>query len=210
MDGVYVEPPLSARAAGASRLGERHASDRGAAMIVHETLLAGAAIVEGEPLVDERGSWTRTFDAEIFAAHGLDARVAQCSTSFNPRAGTLRGMHYQLAPHGEAKLIRCTRGRIFDVALDLRAGSPTHKRWVSVELGADGTRAFFIPAGCAHGFQTLEDNSEIHYQMSSPFAPAAYSGVRWNDRAFAIEWPDPPGVRRIMSERDRNFEDYHL
>jgi dTDP-4-dehydrorhamnose 3,5-epimerase len=165
-------------------------------------------ILEMEPSLDERGSLARTFDADVFAAHGLDARVAQCSTSFNRRAGTLRGLHYQTAPHGEGKLIRCTRGRTFDVAVDLRAGSPTRKRWVGIELSADGMRSLFVAEGCAHGYQTLEDNSEIHYQMTSAFVPDAYAGVRWNDPAFAIEWPECRGGERIISERDRGFPDY--
>jgi len=177
-------------------------------MVVHPTTLTGVAIIEIAPALDERGSLARTFDAEVFAAHGLDARVAQCSTSSNRRAGTLRGLHYQLGPYGESKLIRCTRGRIFDVAVDLRPDSPTHRRWVSVELSADGRQCLFIGEGCAHGFQTLEDDSEVHYQMNAPFAPEAYRGARWDDPAFAIAWPDPPGGERIMSERDRNFPDY--
>jgi dTDP-4-dehydrorhamnose 3,5-epimerase len=177
-------------------------------MIIRPTELPGVMIVEFEPSIDERGSLARTFDARVFAGHGLDWRVAQCSTSFNARAGTLRGLHYQAAPHGEGKLIRCTKGGIFDVAVDLRVNSPTHKRWVSIEMSADGVHSLFIAEGCAHGFQTLEDNSEVHYQMTSPFALDAYSGARWNDPAFAVQWPDPPGGERIMSERDRNFPDY--
>lgn len=179
-----------------------------ALVIVHPTELPGVMIVEIEPSCDERGSLARTFDADLFAAHGLDSRVAQCSTSFNTRAGTLRGMHYQRAPHGEGKLIRCTRGRIFDVAVDLRADSPTHRRWVSIELSAGGGCSLFVAEGCAHGFQTLEDNSEVHYQMTSAYVPEAYAGVRWNDPAFAIEWPESPGGERILSERDRNHPDY--
>lgn len=179
-----------------------------ALVIVCPTELAGVMIVELEPSLDERGSLARTFDAGLFAAHGLDPRVAQCSTSFNTRAGTLRGMHYQRAPHGEGKLIRCIKGRIFDVAVDLRMDSPTHRRWVSIELSAGGGRSLFIAEGCAHGFQTLEDNSEVHYQMTSAYVPESYAGVRWNDPAFAIEWPEPPGGERILSERDRNHPDY--
>ncbi len=177
-------------------------------MIVHPTRLAGVAVVELEPRVDDRGSFTRTFDADVFVARGLDPRIAQCSTSFNPRAGTLRGLHYQTAPHGEGKLIRCTRGRIFDVAVDLRPRSATHGQWVSVELSADGVRSLFIPPGCAHGFQTLEDRSEVHYQMTVAHVPDASRGVRWNDPAFAIRWPDPPGGERTLSDRDHGFPDY--
>ncbi len=166
------------------------------------------AIVELEPHVDERGSFTRTFDAELFAAHGLEPRVAQCSVSFNRLAGTLRGLHYQTDPHEEDKLVRCTRGRIFDVAVDLRPRSPTHRRWVGVELSADGARCLFIPRGCAHGFQTLENCSEVHYQIAAAHSPEASRGVRWDDPAFAIRWPEPPGGGRTMSQRDRGFPDY--
>jgi dTDP-4-dehydrorhamnose 3,5-epimerase len=177
-------------------------------VIVAPTELAGMAVVELAPLTDERGSFARTFDAELFAAHGLDRRVAQCNTSFNPRAGTLRGLHYQAAPHEEGKLVRCTRGRVFDVAVDLRPDSPTHRRWVGIELDADGVHCVFIPAGCAHGFQTLVDDSEVHYQMTAPYMPDAFRGVRWDDPAFAIPWPEPPGGGRILSERDGAFPDY--
>jgi dTDP-4-dehydrorhamnose 3,5-epimerase len=175
---------------------------------MHPTALPGVAIVEIEPSLDARGSLARTFDAAEFAAHGLDPCVAQCSTSFNTRAGTLRGLHYQESPSREAKLIRCTGGRIFDVAVDLRPDSPTHKRWIGLELSAKGLHTIFIPEGCAHGFQTLEDDSEVHYQMSAAYEPAVYRGVRWNDPAFAIEWPAPPGGVRTMSDRDRDFPDY--
>jgi dTDP-4-dehydrorhamnose 3,5-epimerase len=177
-------------------------------VIVKPTELAGVALVELEPFVDERGSFTRTFDAEIFATHGLDARVVQCNSSFNPRAGTLRGLHYQLAPHAECKYVRCTKGRVFDVALDLRPDSPTHRRWVGVELSEHDRRCVFIPEGCAHGFQTLEDASEVNYQASAAYAPRADRGVRFDDPAFAIRWPDPPAGERILSARDRSFPDY--
>lgn len=178
-------------------------------MIVHHTELSGVAVVELQPSVDERGSFTRTFDAELFAAHDLDASVVQCNTSFNVRAGTLRGLHYQAAPHGEGKLVRCTRGRVFDVAVDLRPDSPTHRRWLGFELDAEEARSLFVPAGCAHGFQTLEDGSEVHYQMTRAYVPASARGVRWDDPAFAISWPDPPaGGERVLSARDCAFPDY--
>lgn len=177
-------------------------------MIVHPTQLPGVAVLELQPLPDARGEFVRTFDTEIFQANGLDAGVVQCSASYNARAGTLRGMHYQVAPHQEGKLVRCTRGQVFDVALDLRPRSPTHRQWVGVELDARGTRCVFIPAGCAHGFQTLVDDSEIHYQMTSPYVPEAARGVRWDDPAFAIHWPPPPAGERLVSERDRSFPDY--
>jgi dTDP-4-dehydrorhamnose 3,5-epimerase len=171
------------------------------------TELSGVWRVELEPLRDERGSFARTFDADLFATAGLDARVVQCNTSFNAHAGTLRGLHYQAPPHEEGKLVRCTRGRIFDVVVDLRPQSPTHCRWLGVELDAEGTRSLFIPGGFAHGFQTLADDSEVHYQMTAAYVPAAARGVRFDDPAFAIDWPAPPG-RRIVSERDRAFPDY--
>jgi dTDP-4-dehydrorhamnose 3,5-epimerase len=172
------------------------------------TELPGVFVVEIEPLRDTRGFFARTFDAELFAAAGLDARVVQCNTSFNARAGTLRGLHYQAAPYEEGKLVRCTRGRIFDVAVDLRPDSSTHCRWLGVELAAAGTRSLFIPGGFAHGFQTLSDDSEVHYQMTAPYVPAAARGVRFDDPAFAIRWPIPPRGELIVSERDRTFPDY--
>ena len=169
--------------------------------------VSGAYLIEPEPIADERGLFARTFCAEEFARRGLDARVSQCNTSANRRAGTLRGMHYQAAPHGEAKLVRCTRGAIFDVAVDLRPSSSTYLRWAAAELTADNRQAFFIPAGCAHGFQTLADDSEVLYQMSTPYVPGAGRGVRWNDPAFGITWPEPPPLGRTISERDRVYPD---
>lgn len=177
-------------------------------MIVRETDLPGVALIEIEPSRDERGFFARTFDAEIFAAHGLDAAVVQCNTSFNARAGTLRGLHYQAAPHEEGKLVRCTRGRIYDVVVDLRPASPTHRHWLAFELDAEEQRSLFIPGGVAHGFQTLANASEVHYQMTASYVPTAARGVRFDDPAFAIEWPDAPDGERIVSARDRAFPDY--
>lgn len=179
-------------------------------MIFAPTDLPGVVVVELEPFVDERGSFTRTFDAELFAAQGLDSRVVQCNSSFNPRAGTLRGLHYQLAPHAECKFVRCVRGRVFDVAVDLRPDSPTRGRWVGVELSAHNRLCVVVPVGCAHGFQTLEDDSEVHYQTTAAYAPAADRGVRFDDPAFAIGWPQPPAGGRILSARDRAHPDYPL
>jgi dTDP-4-dehydrorhamnose 3,5-epimerase len=179
-------------------------------MVIEPTDLPGVMVVESEPTLDERGSFARTFDAAIFAARGLDLRIVQSSSSFNARIGTLRGLHYQAVPHGETKLVRCTRGRIFDVVVDLRADSPTHCEWVGMELSADGTRSLFIPEGCAHGFQTLEDGSELHYQIGASYVAAASYGVRWDDPAFAIRWPRPPARGRTLSERDRAFPDYRV
>lgn len=167
------------------------------------TKVEGVWIVEMERHHDERGWFARACCMEEFSAQGLDAGFVQCSSSFNLRRGTLRGMHYQSAPHEEAKLVRCIRGAIYDVALDLRAGSPTFRQWVAVELTADNGRALYIPKGCAHGFQTLADNTEVFYQISTPFHPGCARGVRWNDPAFGIEWPAEPSL--IQSERDRNY-----
>ncbi|HLI59504.1 MAG TPA: dTDP-4-dehydrorhamnose 3,5-epimerase [Solirubrobacteraceae bacterium] len=177
-------------------------------MIFQDTPLPGVVIVEPEMLADERGAFARTFCAEEFEARGLDPRVAQTNISLNARAGTLRGMHYQAAPHGEAKLVRVTRGAIYDVAIDLREGSPTRLRWFGTELTAENRRALHIPAGCAHGFQSLRDDTEVLYLMSTPYVPGAGRGVRWNDPAFAVEWPAPPPSGRTMSERDATYPDF--
>jgi dTDP-4-dehydrorhamnose 3,5-epimerase len=172
-----------------------------------QTPLSGTSVVELDLLRDERGWFARTFDAEEFAANGLDPAVVQCSASFNERRDTVRGMHYQAAPHEESKLVRCIRGAIFDVALDLRKYSPTFREWHGVELSAENRRAFYIPAGLAHGFQTLTDDCEVIYQMGHQYAPEAARGVRWDDSAFAIRWPDPGG-ERIISEQDRGYPDF--
>ncbi len=177
-------------------------------MILREAPLPGAYLVELERLTDERGYFARTFDARVFAEFGLNAAVVQCSTSFNACAGTVRGMHYQAEPHGEAKLVRVTRGSIYDVIIDLRATSPTFRRWFGVQLDADGEASLFVPAGFAHGFQTLLDASEVHYQMSQPYLPEAARGVRFDDPAFAIRWPEPPTGGLVVSDRDRSFADF--
>jgi dTDP-4-dehydrorhamnose 3,5-epimerase len=170
-----------------------------------ETQLPGAFVIEPEPVGDTRGFFARTFYAHEFAERGLDPSIAQCSVSFNHRRGTLRGMHYQSAPFEEAKLVRCTAGAIHDVILDLRPFSPSFRQWIAVELSAANRRMLYIPAGMAHGFQTLEDASEVFYQISKPYAPEHACGVRWDDPAFAIRWPlrDP-----ILSERDRTYPDF--
>jgi len=171
-----------------------------------ETPLAGAFVIELDLLEDERGHFARTFDAQEFERHGLDPAVAQCNTSFNARAGTLRGMHYQADPHGEPKLVRCTRGAIFDVVVDLRPGSPTLGDWYGAELSPENERMLYIPAGLAHGFQTLVDGSEVSYQMGHEYVQSHAKGVRWNDPAFGIEWPDAD--QRTISDRDDSFEDF--
>ena len=173
-----------------------------------QTPLAEVWIIELEKFSDERGWFARTFDEEEFRVRGLNPKVVQCNASFNAACGTLRGMHYQAEPHGESKVVRCARGAIFDVAVDLRQGSPSYRRWHGVELSADNHRAFYIPAGVAHGFQTLEESSEIHYLMGNPYVPDAGRGVRWDDPAFAIEWPAAPSGVRTISERDASYPDF--
>ena len=177
-------------------------------MILHPTPLAGALVVELERLADERGYFARTFDAAQFAAAGLEACVVQASTSFNARAGTLRGLHYQADPHGEAKLVRVTRGACFDVIVDLRADSPTFCESFAIELDAASGRAVYAPVGFAHGFQTLVDDTEVLYQMSHPYVPDAARGVRFDDPAFAIAWPAPTAGGLLISARDRAFPDF--
>jgi dTDP-4-dehydrorhamnose 3,5-epimerase len=172
-----------------------------------ETEIAGVFVVELEEHVDERGTFARTWCQEEMSAAGLASSLAQCSLSRNRRAGTLRGLHFQHPPHEEAKLVRCTRGAIFDVAVDLRRGSATRGRWVGVELDPDNGRALYVPEGCAHGFQTLADDTDVAYMISTPYAPEAAAGVRWDDPLLAIEWPDVAGERTI-SERDRSLPGY--
>jgi dTDP-4-dehydrorhamnose 3,5-epimerase len=168
--------------------------------------LDGAFLVELERFEDERGFFARSWDGAEFAAHGLASEVVQSSVSRNTSAGTLRGMHFQWAPHEETKLVRCTRGAIFDVIIDLRAGSATHGRWVGVELDADRASALYVPKGFAHGFQTLVDDTEVLYMMSTPYVAESATGVRWDDPAFGIEWPE--AASRTLSDRDRAWPDY--
>ncbi len=167
------------------------------------TSVAGAWLVDLERHTDDRGWFARTWCAEEFARQGLDARLAQCSASLNHRRGTLRGMHYQAAPHPEAKLVRCVRGAMFDVALDLRPGSETFGRWASAELTAENGRALYVPEGCAHGFQTLMDDTEVLYQISRPWHPESALGIRWNDPTVGIQWP--LAAAAVISDRDRNL-----
>ena len=167
------------------------------------TGIEGAWIVELEPVADERGWFARTFAAEEFAAHGLDPSVVHCNLSFNRHAGTLRGLHWQADPHGEAKLVRCARGSVFDVIVDLRPGTGSERRWTGVELSAANGRSVYVPVGVAHGFQTLEDDTELHYQMSHEYVPSHARGIRWDDPAIGIDWP--PAERRLISERDRSL-----
>lgn len=174
-------------------------------MIFRETGIAGAWIIDVEPSSDDRGMFARTFDAALFEERGLSSEWVQCSTSFNPRAGTLRGLHYQADPHAETKLVRCTAGAVYDVLVDLRADFPTYRQWDALELSSENRRAVYVPRGVAHGFQTLVDGTELLYMIDRPFEPSAGRGVRWDDPAFGIDWPEPPG-ERIISERDRSFQ----
>jgi dTDP-4-dehydrorhamnose 3,5-epimerase len=169
-------------------------------MIFRQTELAGLTVIDLEMSRDQRGHFARTWCRDEFAAHGIDAEFTQCGASFNHRRGTLRGLHFQIAPHDEAKLIRCTRGRVYDVAVDLRPGSPTRGQWRATELCAETGRMIYIPSGFAHGFQTLDDDSELFYQITAAYRPEAARGVRWDDPSLAIPWPveDP-----ILSARDR-------
>ncbi len=176
-------------------------------MQLSPTTLAGVWRVAAEPRADERGSFARLHCPEEFAAAGVPFEPAQTSLSRNTHVHTLRGMHYQAQPYGETKLVRVVRGRIFDVAVDLRPQSPTHRRWVAVELSAEGMDALLIPEGVAHGFLTLEPETDVLYQISPTYRPGHEAGVRFDDPAFGIAWPAAPAV---ISERDRSWPDYPL
>jgi dTDP-4-dehydrorhamnose 3,5-epimerase len=174
-------------------------------MIFKDTAIDGVLVIEPERHEDERGFFARIWDPDEFAERGLNPELAQCSISFNRARGTLRGLHYQAAPHEEAKLVRCTSGAIFDVAVDLRPDSSTFRDWFGVELSAENRLALYVPEGCAHGFLTLADDSEVHYQISQAYVPDAGRGVRWNDPAFAIRWP---GDVVAINDRDGSYPDF--
>ena len=171
-------------------------------MIFTETKLPGAYIIDLEPLSDERGFFARTFCQEEFKSHNLNITIAQANISYNKTKGTLRGLHMQLPPSEESKLIKCIRGAIYDVIVDLRKNSATFKQWIGVELNADNHQMLYVPEGFAHGFITLENNTEVIYQMSQFYKPGSEKGFRFNDPAFDITWPMQPIV---ISERDKNF-----
>ncbi|HKR22918.1 MAG TPA: dTDP-4-dehydrorhamnose 3,5-epimerase [Pyrinomonadaceae bacterium] len=175
-------------------------------IIFKETRVAGAFLIEPEKFEDQRGFFARSFSRTEFLEHGLRAEFVEAGISFNLRASTVRGMHYQAAPNAQAKLVRCTRGAIFDALIDLRPDSPTYKKWDAYELSAQNRLMLYIPDGCAHGYQTLADESEIFYQLSAGYAPASERGVRWNDPVFGIAWPATDGV--IINDRDRNYPDF--
>ena len=170
-----------------------------------ETPLPGVYLIELEPVYDDRGFFARTWCKDEFQKRGLNPNLAQCSLSFNQKKGTLRGMHYQCEPHQEAKLVRCCAGAIHDVVVDLRRGSDAFGKWVATELNAIQHKMIYIPEGCAHGFQSLTDESAVFYQISEVYHPESARGVRWNDPFFAIQWPI---AAPILSGRDRSFADY--
>jgi dTDP-4-dehydrorhamnose 3,5-epimerase len=175
-------------------------------MIFTELSLKGAYLIEPEPHPDDRGFFARLWCQNEFESRGLETRHVQSSMSYNARSGTLRGMHYQVAPHEEVKIVRCARGSIFDVIIDLRPDSATFLQHAAIELTAENRKMLYIPRKFAHGFQTLEDNTEVVYQMSEFYHPESARGLRWNDPAFGIRWP--PAERRIMAERDASYPDF--
>lgn len=174
-------------------------------MTFRETVLKGAFTIDLDRVEDERGFFARSWCVKEFEANGLDTRLVQCNVSFNKVRGTLRGMHYQVAPAAEVKVVRCTQGAIHDVIADLRPDSPTYKQAFSVLLSAENRRMLYIPKGFAHGFLTLTDDAEVFYQMSEYYAPECARGFRWDDATFAISWPDQV---RIISSKDRNYSDF--
>jgi dTDP-4-dehydrorhamnose 3,5-epimerase len=174
-------------------------------VIRRDTTIPGAFLLEPEPRADARGFFARTWCRREFEAMGLETRLSQCSLSYNHRAGTLRGMHFQAAPHGEVKVVRCTAGAVFDVVLDLRTDSPAYLHWFGTELSAENRLSLYVPEGLAHGFQTLADGAEVFYQISEEYLPDLARGVRWDDPAFGIRWPLPDP---ILSPRDRSYPDF--
>lgn len=175
----------------------------GLQVIFSETRLTGAFVIDIEKQEDERGFFARTWDKNIFTEYGLNPNLAQCSISFNKKRGTLRGMHYQENPYDEAKLVRCTRGKIFDVIIDLREFSDTFKKWVGVELSGTNYKMLYIPEGFAHGFQTLADDTEVLYQISQFYMPEYSRGIRWDDKEFDIKWPLKPTT---ISKKDLSYK----
>jgi dTDP-4-dehydrorhamnose 3,5-epimerase len=174
-------------------------------MIFHSSKIPGVYRIEPERIEDPRGFFARTLCAEEFGKRGLNTQIAQCNISFNGRKGTLRGMHFQISPKAEVKLVRCTSGAIYDVLLDLRKESSTYLKWEAFELCAMNKNLLYVPEGIAHGFQVLEDNTEVYYQMAEYYSPDHARGVLWNDPAFGIEWPlENP----ILSEKDKSYPKY--
>ena len=176
-------------------------------MVIKNTDIKDACIIEIDKKEDHRGFFSRAWCAKEFRAHGLNTNLVQANVSFSRKRGTLRGMHYQVAPHEEVKLVRCTQGSICDVIIDLRKESSTYEQWVAVELTADNHRMLYVPEGCAHGFQSLEDDTEVSYLISEYYSPEAERGVRYDDPAFGIRWPIDV---KSISEKDKGWADYLL
>ena len=174
-------------------------------MLFQPTNLADAYLIQLETITDDRGFFARAWCVEEFAAHGLDTALVQCNLSFNKQQGTVRGMHYQMMPFAETKVVRCIRGALYDVIIDLRPTSPTYLQWLGVTLSAENRTALYVPQGFAHGFQTLTDETEVFYQMSAFYAPEYARGVRWNDPRFGIVWPLPVTV---MAGKDQSYPDF--
>lgn len=175
-------------------------------MLFKETILKGAFIIELERIEDKRGFFSRTWCKREFEKHGLNKSLVQSNIAFNKKRDILRGMHYQVAPYEEIKLVRCTRGAIYDVIIDLRASSPTYMQWIGVELTEDNYKMFYVPEGFAHGYQTLKDNTEVFYQVSQFYSPKSEQGVKWDDKVFGIKWPETDV--RIISEKDKSWPNY--
>jgi dTDP-4-dehydrorhamnose 3,5-epimerase len=175
-------------------------------MLFHETKLPGVLEIHIEPHTDDRGFFARSWCQKEFEAHGLNSRLVQCNVSFNMRKGTLRGMHFQTTPHAETKVVRCTQGAIYDVVLDLRPSSPVYRNWVAIVLSSANRHMVYVPEGCAHGFLTLEDETEVSYQMSEFYNEESARGVRWNDPAFGITWPEKVEVISLRDEAYPAFE----
>ena len=175
-------------------------------MIFTETKLQGAFIIDLQTHKDSRGFFARAWCQNEFQEHGIDWQPVQANQAYTEKKGTLRGLHYQVAPYGEAKLMRCIRGALYDLILDLRPESATFKQWLGVELTADNRRALYVPKGFAHGYLTLKDHTEVFYPVDQFYTPGAEQGIRWNDPAFAIDWPITDNL--ILSEKDRNWPDY--
>jgi dTDP-4-dehydrorhamnose 3,5-epimerase len=176
-------------------------------MIFQEAALGGVFEISLERNFDKRGFFARSWCRQEFEQYGLNSHLVQCSISFNSKKGTLRGMHYQVGGYEEAKLVRCTKGSIYDVAIDMRPHSTTFKQWTGTELTATNHRALYIPEGCAHGFLTLEDETEVFYQISESYHPESARGVRWNDPAFRIVWPV---AVEVISDRDQIYPDFEF
>ena len=184
----------------------RQASDSVRQVIFTETPLPGAFVIDLEMREDERGFFARAWCEDEFREHGLETRVVQCNMSYNNEAGTLRGLHYQLRPHSEVKLVRCTRGAIWDVIVDLREDSPTYKAWFGLELTADNRTMLYVPEQFAHGYVTLAPGTEIFYQVSEFYSPGHEGGIRWNDPAIGIRWPETEV--RVISDKDASHPDF--